>query len=675
MARKKALALNSRVLRTLSDRAGVRVAIALMAGLVTLGDLESARAFDFFGLWGSADKPPPVSRSAISYSVKIDVVGGAGGLVNSVRDASSLYKLRNDAPPDGEALARRATNDFGPIIDGLWGAGYYNASATITLGAASLTIKSSEIGAFARVAESYRNRAVAPAGDHGRSGTDVQAPLDPRRRCGWRRVSAGTTSGSDRRPQAGRSGGCGRSSRLAGADHRLFPQSGPTVRQSSFDRAGRGPYRADDGRDPDRRPRTAGRVRRSRTLVGPKSFDPAIARSFLYIQPGDLYSPRALADARTTLRQIPAVGGVRITEGTALNAYGQLPYQIDVEDRLPYAVGASAKYSTTNGPAAQVYFEDRNVFGGAEDFRLQADVFSAPPWYESSTSVRDFSIHDLGGRLSASFMKPALWGTRNDLLVDARWERMSTSGAGFIGYEAQDEDATVALRHRFSQTFYVQAGVEGQTGVTRDALGKVDYTLIGVPLSVNYDTTDDKLNPTRGVRVNASVSAFPTFLGSSLDLFQGKARASTYYALDGDGRFVLAGRVGLGALGGAALDDIPANWRFYAGGGGSVRGYAFNSLGPTVFWGPVIGGRSLFESSAELRIRVTDTIGVVPFFDAGNAFESSLPNFSAPLYSSVGIGLRYFTAIGQIRADLAFPLERREGNRPVALYVSIGQSF
>ena len=102
---------------------------------------------------------------------------------------------------------------------------------------------------------------------------------------------------------------------------------------------------------------------------------------------------------------------MRITEATALDAYGQLPYQVDVEDRLPYAVGASAKYSTTNGPAGQVYWEDRNVFGGAERLRLQADLFYAPPWYVTSESIRNFSINDLGGRVSASFLKPALWGS------------------------------------------------------------------------------------------------------------------------------------------------------------------------------------------------------------------------------------------------------------------------
>jgi len=151
------------------------------------------------------------------------------------------------------------------------------------------------------------------------------------------------------------------------------------------------------------------------TINGPQTFDPAIVRSFLYIHPGDPYSPAAIADARNSIRQIPAVGGVRITEGTALDPYGRLPYQIDVEDRLPYSVGASVKYSTTNGPEGQVYWEDRNVFGGAERLRLQASVFYAPPWFVASQSLRDFSADDIGGRISASFLKPALWGTTNDL--------------------------------------------------------------------------------------------------------------------------------------------------------------------------------------------------------------------------------------------------------------------
>ena len=660
--------------RNLLDRLSVRLVVALAASMIAFGDRDTAQAFDFFGLWGSDEAPPPVSSAAIPYTVMIDVVGGDGAVKNAVMDASSLYRLRKDALPDGEALARRAAGDLGPLIDALWGAGYYNATVTISIGQVSLSIVSNDVGAFARAADSYRGRAVVP----------IAIKVDPGPLFRLRTIRVVDVGGSE-------FSGAGLPPWIVGLKPG-DPAAAVDLRASQarivdyFRKQGR-PFAKVVSIAPVVN-HAAGTMDVTITaepgpvapfgeaaLNGPKAFSPDIVRSFLYIQPGDPYSPQALDQAKASIREIPAVGGVRITEGTTLDQYGQLPYQVDVEDRLPYAVGASANYSTTNGPAGQVYWEDRNVFGGAERLRLQADLFYAPPWYVTSQSLRDFSIHDLGGRVSASFLKPALWGTRNDLLINALGERVSTSGAGFVGYEVEDVDATMALRHRFSDAFWIQAGFEGQNGAATDALGRVNYTLIGVPVSVNYDTTDSKLDPTRGVRLNASAVGFPTFLGSSVDLMQGRARASAYYSLDEASRFVLAGRVALGAMGGASLADIPANWRFYSGGGGSVRGYAYNSLGPTVPWGAVVGGRSLFEASAELRVRVTDTIGIVPFFDTGNAFASSFPNFDQRLYSAVGVGLRYYTAIGPIRADLAFPLDPHAGAGPVAFYVSIGQAF
>jgi translocation and assembly module TamA len=657
----------------LSGRVGVRFAVALAAVMIACSHRDSARAFDFFGLWGSDENPPPVSRTAISYAVTIDVAG-VGGLKTAVMDASSLYKLRDDPPPDGDGLARRAESDFGPIIDAAWGAGYYDAAATISIDRASLSVLSSDIAAFARAAETYRNRAVAP----------VAISVDPGPLFTLRSIRVLGPDGAELSDSA-----------LPARIVRLKPGEAAAAAELRAAQARIVDYFRKEGRPLAKVTSVAPVVDHAAhvmdvtfmvdpgpiapfgeaTMNGPHGFDPAIARSFLYIQPGDPYSPRAVEDARNTIRQLPAAGGVRITEGTTLDAYGRLPYTVDVEDRLPYAIGASAKYSTDNGPAGQVYWEDRNVFGGAEQLRLKADVFYAPPWYVASQDISSFSIHDLGYRFSANFLKPALWGTPNDLLVDALGERMSTSGAGFFGYQVEDADATAALRHRFNQYFWLQAGIEAQTGVATDALGRVNYTLVGVPISANYDTTDSKLDPTQGVRLNASVTGFPTGLGSTVDLVQGKARASAYYSLDPDSRFVLAGLIGLGAMGGAELADIPANWRFYAGGGGSVRGYAYNTLGPTGPFGAVIGGRSLFVTSAELRVKVTDTIGIVPFFDAGNAFDTSFPNFSAPLATSAGLGLRYYTAIGPIRADVAFPLDHRDARGPVAFYVSIGQAF
>jgi translocation and assembly module TamA len=674
VSREKAYELTDRRFAKPIDRFSLRLVVALVATGIVLSDWTVAQAFDFFGLFGSDDTPPAVSRAAIPYSLTVEVAGDDGALKSAARDASSLYSLRKDAPADGEALARRAESDFAPVIDALWGAGYYNASVTIAIDGASLAIGSSDIAAFARAAEGYRNRAAAPV--------VIKVEPGPLFKLRMVRVldALGVPFTDDELPQrivGLKSGDPAAASGIRAAETRIVDyfrkQGRPLAKIQSVtpivDHAldimdvtisvAPGPI-APFG---------------EATIEGPQTFDPSIVRSYLYIHPGDPYSPAAIADARNTIREIPAVGGVRITEGTTLDAYGRLPYTIAVEDRLPYAFGASLKYSTTNGPEGQVYWEDRNVFGGAERLRLQADIFYAPPWYISSQSLSHFSSNDIGGRVSASFLKPALGGTTNDLLIGALAEKMSTSGAGFVGYQAEDADVTASLRHRFNQNFWVQAGLEAQKGDATDALGTVNYRLVGVPVSANYDTTDSKLDPTRGVKLSASAVGFGTFLGSSLDMVQVKAGASAYYSLDADSRYVLAGRVAAGGMSGPELDQIPANWRFYAGGGGSVRGYAYNELGPTVFWGAVVGGRSVFDASAELRIKVTDTIGIVPFFDVGNAFTSNFPNFSEPLFAAAGLGLRYYTSVGPIRLDVAFPLERRDGTGPVAIYVSIGQSF
>ena len=179
---------------------------------------------------------------------------------------------------------------------------------------------------------------------------------------------------------------------------------------------------------------------------------------------------------------------------------------------------------------------------------------------------------------------------------------------------------SAAIRHRFTDTFSTQFGVTGERGTTSDSLGTVDYSLFGVQAAVTYDSTDRLLDPTRGIRATGTVTAYPEFLGSSVGIVESKAQASTYYAIDDEARYVLAGRVGLGSVSGASLGDIPSTHRFYAGGGGSVRGYRFRSLSPLGPTGEVIGGRSLFEASLEARVKITDTIGLVPFFDAGGAF-------------------------------------------------------
>jgi translocation and assembly module TamA len=136
-------------------------------------------------------------------------------------------------------------------------------------------------------------------------------------------------------------------------------------------------------------------------------------------------------------------------------------------------------------------------------------------------------------------------------------------------------------------------------------------------------------------------------------------------------------RGSLGTIVGGDTEDIPATRRFFLGGGGSIRGYEYRSVGPREN-GEVIGGLSFFEASGEARFRVTDTIGVVPFSDAGAAFEDPIPDFSEHISFGAGMGLRYHTPLGPLRFDVAAPLNREGhslGFDSIAFYVGLGQAF
>jgi translocation and assembly module TamA len=140
---------------------------------------------------------------------------------------------------------------------------------------------------------------------------------------------------------------------------------------------------------------------------------------------------------------------------------------------------------------------------------------------------------------------------------------------------------------------------------------------------------------------------------------------------------VLAARVRLGSIQGALIDDIAPSRRFYAGGGGSVRGFGYQEIGPRDSLGVPSGGRSLSEFSIEARVK-TGLLGgglsLVPFFDAGSVEAGATPRFRGMRFGA-GLGLRYQTGFGPIRVDVATPLNRRAGESPVAVYVALGQAF
>ena len=152
------------------------------------------------------------------------------------------------------------------------------------------------------------------------------------------------------------------------------------------------------------------------------------------------------------------------------------------------------------------------------------------------------------------------------------------------------------------------------------------------------------------------------------------ADVSGYWPFGDADRFVLAGRAAAAILTVDDVTKVAADRRLYSGGAGSVRGYAYQNIGPRDGSGNIVGGRSSVLFSGELRYRMTDMIGLVAFVDAGSANVSVLPRLDG-LKVGVGVGLRYLTPVGPIRLDVAVPLQRGSGDPSVGVYVGLGQAF
>lgn len=633
--------------------------------------ISPAIAFDLFGLFrGSDEASPSPNAETLPYALDFTVAGGDKTLIQNLKDASTLQSLRSDPPADADSLVRRAEADLPRLVDTLWGAGYYNAQVVVSVASVPLSLQTSRSEAAVGAAAEYRARALVP----------IQVLVDPGPQFALRNVAVldartGRRFAPSELPHrivAINPGEPARAADILAAEARIVDyfrsQSRPFAKVTRQNPVVVHPSQVVDiSLSVDPGPRAGiGEI----AVRGTENVDPAVVRSFIYTDPGDPYSPATLASMRKSILNIEALSSVRIREGDALDAYGNLPLFVDITERQPRVIGASVQYSTTDGPALRAYWAHRNLFGGAERLRLEGNLFYLTESGDRPDQDDGFAWNDLGGRFRASFLKPALWGARNDFLAEALVERDRTES-----YTSRLVNVTAGVRHRFSETFSIQGGIEYEKGQASDILGQVDYTLVGLPLSIAYDSTDNALDPTRGMRFVASVTPYPDFLGSSVPMTVAKGTVSAYWSLDEESRYVLAGRLGLGSIVGADLEDIPANRRFYAGGGGSVRGFGYRTLSPT-FLNEPIGGRSLLEASVEARIKITDTIGIVPFVDAGTAFESSYPDFDDTIRVSVGLGLRYYTSIGPIRLDIAVPVRREDGDdHGVAVYVGIGQAF
>lgn len=362
------------------------------------------------------------------------------------------------------------------------------------------------------------------------------------------------------------------------------------------------------------------------------------------------YDARLVEATRQTLVRSGLFSSVRVDHAAAVAADGELPMTIDLIEAPPRSIGAGAGYNTNLGFGGQTFWEDRNLFGEGEDLKLQAGA-----------SQRQLGV--FGTFRRPDFVKPGL-----DLLANAELLRENTDA-----YRSRRWLAYTGLEERAYPPYVFGGGVSIERAYLTETSRDENYLLLGLPFYIRRDTTDNLLNPTEGTRVNLTLTPYRGLVGRDLEFLSSRIEGRAYQRLGGPDT-VLAGYAALGSIVGASLAGLPADKRLYAGGAGSVRGYAYQLAGPLDSADVPIGGRSSLEMGIELRQRITPTIGLVPFIDAGNVFPSNLPN-RLSLFYGAGIGLRYYTVVGPIRLDLAFPIEKRPVDSPIQVYVSIGQAF
>ena len=412
--------------------------------------------------------------------------------------------------------------------------------------------------------------------------------------------------------------------------------------------------------DPDRRA-AFGPV----TVTGTERMDPEFVAFITGLQPGVEYDPDEIERAKKRLSRLEVFRSARIEEADAITGNGLLPITVAVQEQKLRRFGVGGSYSTLDGAGFDFYWLHRNLFGHAERLRFDAKI--------GGIGAQSFSPQDYNYLLGVTFTKPGVYTPDTDFVtsligerqvLDAYTQNSITAQGGFtqiFSDELMGKIMVFASKSRFDDDFF----------------GKRDFLTAGLLGGLTYDSRDSKVDASRGLFIEGLVSPFYEFeYGNFATKFTAEGR--TYYSLDADKRFILAGRLKLGSIVGAEIAELPPDQLFFAGGGGSIRGYAYRNVGVNVSRDGedfVIGGRSLVESSVEARVRMTDTIGVVGFVDAGYVGEQSYPDFSEQLRVGVGAGLRYNTGLGPIRLDFAVPLDATDDDPDFALYVGIGQAF
>lgn len=384
--------------------------------------------------------------------------------------------------------------------------------------------------------------------------------------------------------------------------------------------------------------------------------------------PGDTYKRSLEMDLRQAILATGLVSSVTISKREVAppsgNQLGEVALDVEMTEAELRTIAGAIGYGSEEGYRVEASWEHRNFFPPEGALRVRGIVGT-----QEQLAGVTFRRNNFGGR-DRILNVDAYASTIDSPAFDART-------VAFVA--TYSRSSTLLFQKPISWSIGFEAIATGERPpVTDDAPPepRQTYFVGALPMSILYDTTDDLLDATEGFRIGGRISPEVSRSNGTESFYVRTQIDASYYQQVSDS-VVLAGRARFGSIPGTAIENIAPSRRFYAGGGGSVRGYGYREIGPRNAEGDPTGGRSLAELAFEARIRTgffDGALSVVPFIDAGTVSTSTTPDFET-FRVGAGLGVRYQTGFGPIRIDVGTPLNPGPDDSPVAVYVSLGQAF